>query len=1327
MKNGFFKRMASLGSSYMLGTFNDNFFKQSALLLAVSLGYDSYQAWGTLLFALPFVLFSAWGGWLADRFPKKSIVIAAKCVELAAMLIGAWGIVRLNWGAIMVMLFCMGGSSTLFSPALNGSIPELFPRDTVPKVNGIFKLCTTVTILLGVMLAGYALERTWIATAIPFGRWLVGGGVILAAISGLVCAFFIPSWSAPVNRTARFPWLGAWDSLQDFWRLRSDRPLTLTLIADMFFYGLSTLALLEINALGMEELGFSMTLTSLLPVALMAGICAGSLLAAKGTPESWKSWLVPAIVGIGISLMAAGASAWLPLSKTMHFWCLMAAYGVAGLCGGIYIIPVSSFIQVRPAAGEKGRILGIGNCLSFAAIMMAGPTYGILSFLSAATGHLLVGAATLLIAAAFFLFIKTLPEENPDGTSRPAPFPKSLARLLRFLVSLRYRVTVEGLDTIRPDGRPLLFLPNHSALTDPILLYSRLAHLRPRPLADASQIDRPLVRTFAGLTRPVTIPDLRTQGVGRSKARAAVEEALKRCADALNSGDNLLFYPAGALTRDGSEHLGANSGVQRLLAAAPQTRVILVRTRGLWGSSFSYAEGQPDTIRGMLRGALRLLANLIFFMPKRRVHIHMEELPQAGQMAAQSLQDFNHALESWYGTETGEKALVPYFFWQGSTPKALAIVPKAQAAFSTEFAVSETLRREVLDIISQSVDNANAGELSPETRLGADLGIDSLAMTELAARLEEVQGHRVERLETLVTVEDCVLAAAGLVESGEKTPEAPKEWFARDAAPALRLEVPPADNLPQAILRQARKAPQSLILSDAQSAMSWREFWIKVRALALLLRRRLPEVERIGVMLPASSAATLSWLAVLMAGKTPVMLNWTAGAANFAHCVRLTGLSAVLTARALLDRLEDQGFEPEKAAPEDVRWLFLEDEIRTMPLALKLAAFVSSRLALRGGEKLIMPRRMSETAAILFTSGSETAPKGVPLTHANILANCRDIAKVAALTSHDRMLAMLPPFHSLGLTITMVLPLCFGMSVVTHPNPTEALRLNRLCRRWKPTIVVAPPTFLAAMLHQAKEGDLASLRLGVVGAETCPLSVYEAFAAQCGGVLCEGYGITECAPVVSVNRPDNPRPATIGQPLPSVQTAVVTVEGTMRRVPEGETGMLLVRGPNIFEGYLAGKDMPAPSDPFVDFEGERWYRTGDLVKQTQDGHLTFAGRLGRFVKLGGEMISLPQMEQALLAYQAARDAQQPQEENAGPALAVEAVEHDGQPELVLCSRVPFTVAEANSALRKANLSALYAVRRVLELETLPLLGSGKTDYRTLKKMIAETEEKTANS
>ena len=163
----------ALGTSYALGTFNDNFFKQAGLLLAVTTGNAVFQSQVTFLFALPFVLFSAWSGWLADRFAKKSLVICAKTLELAAMLAGAWGMVTLDWNWMLAMTFCMGLSSTLFSPALNGSIPELFPVGQVPRINALFKLGTTASILFGVFLAGIALDQAWIETAYPFGRWLV--------------------------------------------------------------------------------------------------------------------------------------------------------------------------------------------------------------------------------------------------------------------------------------------------------------------------------------------------------------------------------------------------------------------------------------------------------------------------------------------------------------------------------------------------------------------------------------------------------------------------------------------------------------------------------------------------------------------------------------------------------------------------------------------------------------------------------------------------------------------------------------------------------------------------------------------------------------------------------------------------------------------------------------------------------------------------------------------------------------------------------------------------------------------------------------------------
>ncbi|MCL2640120.1 MAG: AMP-binding protein, partial [Phycisphaerales bacterium] len=240
-----------------------------------------------------------------------------------------------------------------------------------------------------------------------------------------------------------------------------------------------------------------------------------------------------------------------------------------------------------------------------------------------------------------------------------------------------------------------------------------------------------------------------------------------------------------------------------------------------------------------------------------------------------------------------------------------------------------------------------------------------------------------------------------------------------------------------------------------------------------------------------------------------------------------------------------------------------------------------------------------------------------------------------------------------------------------------------------------------------------TLRFAFVGAEKCPDHVYQSFARLCpNAALCEGYGITECSPVVSVNRPDNVLPGSIGHAMPSVITALVQEEdGQIKgRVETGKTGMLLVRGPSIFGGYLG--DAP---DPFVQFEGQTWYRTGDLISIDETGRLTFRGRLKRFVKIGGEMISLPQIENTLLAAFASH----PDAPKEGPPLAVEATPEGGDsgPEIAIFTTLPLTLAEVNAALRSAGLSALYAIKRIIKLDTIPLLGSGKTDYRTLREQL----------
>lgn len=1340
------RQFLAMVTSYALGTFNDNFFKQAGLLLAVTAGLSAFQGHATVLFALPFVLLSACAGWLADRFSKKTIIIWAKLLEVVAMLAGAYGIVTLHWGWMLAMVFCMGLNSTLFSPALNGSIPEMFPAERVPRVNALFKLATTATILLGIALAGMALDQHWVATVYPFGRWLVAGIAVTVAVTGFVSTFFLVQRPG-VGSTNPFPWRGPLDSFRHLRAVRHDPALQLSLLGEAYFYFLSSLLILVINNLGAAQLHFSYTVTSTLSVALLVGICGGSLLAARGTPESWRVLMVPASLGIGLLLSCVSLIPLVPAGAQLPV--LLALYALSGICGGLYLIPLTSFIQVRPASTDKGRILGVSNCLSFTAILLAGQLFLLLDWLQPSDAHGVLGMMTLLVALSCMVLLRRMSSsavtegaslsdrsesqsesrfgEQFGGNSpkapcrrQPGPVLRAALAVLRALLSLRYRIRVQGLEGIRQDDRPILFLPNHPALIDPVILYALLGpDFSPRPLADAAQARNPVVRVLLGCVHAVIMPDIRRDG---RVALSGVQTAMGSVVEVLQRGENVLLYPSGRLTLTGTEDLGGNAGVRLLREAVPSVRLVLIRTQGLWGSSFSRARGfMPELGPTLLRAAGWLAANLLFFMPRRDVRLDVAELdaePLQASLRSASRNSLNRMLEAFYNAAPAPREAldVPRHFLLGHTPRPLPVASTVASA-STEQSlaqVSPQIREQVYAFLREET---GVETLHDNLRLSGDLGVDSLALTGVSLWLEEHFGHSVEHLENLNTVGDCLLAAAGLLTTEAAALTVPPLWFA-DPAQQAPLTVPSAVSedatIPEIICRQIRRAPQRLAVADSSATLSGRDLLVKALALNTAVRRLgtgATTPATVGIMLPASPAAAVVWLAVLLAGKTPVMCNWTTGEQNFRHGLELTGTRCVLTSRRLLERLEKQGFRADEVGAE---WVALEDLAAGLSFGVKLGAFIMSRLPGR-----IITRRVPETAAILFTSGSESLPKAVPLSHTNILTNCRDIAQVLSIHSGDRMLGMLPPFHSLGLTGNIVLPLVFGLPVVYHPNPAEGAQLAGLVSAYKATLLVSPPSFLDGMLRQASPGALASLRLGFVGAEACPESVYAAFAAAAPhGRLCEGYGVTECAPVVSVNRPESAQVGTIGLPLPSVNVAVVNE--ALQRVACGGTGMLLVRGANVFSGYLRPAQPQESGDvpqPFVHFEGQSWYSTGDLVSMDETGCLTFRGRLKRFIKIGGEMISLPQIERVLLAaFGPAPD----EATEGGPVLAVESTpENNGEkPGIVLFSTLDISREAANAALRAAGLSGLFAVSRVERTDAIPVLGTGKIDYRSLKALLA---------
>ncbi|MDL2272161.1 MFS transporter [Desulfovibrio sp. OttesenSCG-928-I05] len=680
--------LPGMSVAYAMGTFNDNFFKQSALLLAGLAGLGWIQGVAATLFALPFVLFSAWGGWFADRFSKRAVIIRSKYMELAAMLLGiaalsasgpvaSWSLAY--WSGMVTVVFLMGLQSTFFSPALNGSIPEQFAAAQVPQVNAWLKLVTTATILLGIALGGIILELPLpggtdaptglLSSLIPkgelgFGRLAVASGGVCVSLIGIMAAHAIRKsarsleGTSPKMEHAPFPWRGPLDSLLQAKALaRKDMPLFLAVCGEAFFYGISSFAILIINNHGLA-LGFSLTVTSLLSVALMVGVCLGSLAAGRRDARIWQYTMIPAGAGMAIGLALSATAPVFPGSFQLPW--LLTVYTATGICGGYYLIPLVSFIQIRPAPGEKGHILGISNFMSFSGVLLAGLLFSALSFMPPAA--LLIVSS--LLAAVFLSWAARYLSRLPGRTLADTR-GTWLSLLLRSIIRLRYSVETRGLDAIPvPEaGRPILFLPNHPALIDPAIVYSQLAGVWPRPLADERQMSGPLGSFAAFVIRAVRIPDMtKEQG---SRARRALVAGMNAISDALSGGDCVLLYPSGRVYRENRENLRSNSGTTLILRKAPEARVVLVRTTGLWGSRFSYATPTGKTpmfFKELALGVLTVLANGIFFAPRRKVIMEFEEPADFPRAAERD--ELNRWLEAHYNKEEEQVVRVPHFFWK---------------------------------------------------------------------------------------------------------------------------------------------------------------------------------------------------------------------------------------------------------------------------------------------------------------------------------------------------------------------------------------------------------------------------------------------------------------------------------------------------------------------------------------------------------------------------------------------------------------------------------------------------------------------------------------
>lgn len=878
-----------------------------------------------------------------------------------------------------------------------------------------------------------------------------------------------------------------------------------------------------------------------------------------------------------------------------------------------------------------------------------------------------------------------------------------ISQLLRLALGLRYRIKVIGLEKIQQEvkfkDKGILFLANHPAEVDPAIV-ARILWLtfHPKPVALDALFRKPMLGTVLEMIGAIHVPDF--EDASNSYKRKQITKSYQKILTELDQHQNILLYPAGGLKHQNEEIIGGNSGVYQLISRCPDINIVLVRTQGLWGSLFSRAltGKSPDLGASAKEAFWVLVKNILFFAPRRAVEVEFATVPKDFPYAGNKL-EINHFLENWYNNKGPEPLqLVPYHFINRSLPKVVQQESQNLYDIST---VSDEMQQTIKNEISR-LSRMPIQDISLDKDLSKDLGLDSLDLSQLVLFLKE--NYNITHLHSsdLTTVASAMASPHNLKEMtiDEELSINKTEFQAETSRPPVKP--PDGDTIIEAFLANCDRMGKAIACEDlATGKMSYKR--IKLASIALAEKIKVLPGDRIGIMLPASVGVNVVILASMLAGKIPVMINWTLGTRTIESIIAQTGIQCTLTSWKFLDRLENielDGIDEQVLLLEDLKkQVTVFDKLKALQLANSSIKNIVKHFGLKNISK-------DDPAVLLFTSGTESDPKGVPLSHCNILSNQRAALQHVQFNQDDIMLGALPPFHSFGFSVTGLLPLLTGLRLALTPNPTDGRALAQAIERWKISVVCLAPTFLKNILRAAKVTQLQSLRLVVTGAEKTPHELIEKMAEMNPQTeMIEGYGITECAPIISQNIPDAVNKG-VGKPLENVELIIVHPE-TFTLLPIGEIGLILLRGPNVFKGYLNYNI----SSPFVEVADKTWYNTGDLGYLDDEGYLFLAGRIKRFVKIGAEMISLTAIEEALLRY--ALKKQLPLQENA-PNFAAVAIETNRKTEIDLFVTFAMNATEVNKILKEEGMSNLVKVTSVHHIDHLPLLATGKIDYRSLK-------------
>lgn len=1217
---------------------------------------------GTVLFVLPYLLLASPAGWLADRFAKRDVIVGCKVAEIVVMAVGVGALMLGSLPLLMATVFLMGAQSALFAPSKIGTIPELLDESEISTGNGIFNLATLSAVIIGMGIGG------WLAdVAGDQGQsniWLTALVLIGIATAGTLISLAI-SRQAIAKPDAKFQPNIPQQTFRDLSSLFSMGRLFRVALGGVFFYSFASLAQINIDTFAAESGSINESEKLPLLVSLVMGLGVGSVLAGLASGGRIELGLVPwGAAGMGVfSVLLFFAP---PEFITGSFsWGFVTACGLLaglGISAGFFDVPLASYLQHNSPVERRGAILSAANFMTFSGIAIMSLLYALLTY--GVTDGSTDNLATVQQLQQAPADSRSMVEETVDRFQAQMP-------------------DVEGLDVKQRLAAAMKVDPNQVSADLPGEL---------QPAAVDLMVDR----------------EIKWRKQHKVPSSMAVYSTDARFSDSQKRRIRKIQQQSGTLP-----WLSARSvfGVMGLM-------VVPVFFYAAWRLTHA-----------MVRMAWVIMLRLIY-----RIKITgFENIPESGSAVLVA----NHS--TW----------LDGVIFRAFSPRTLRIIAWAgnfQGGIMQKWADfcgviliggGPKSIRSAFKQAREAVDGGQLLGLFPEGGISRSGQVRSFK----PGLLKILKGREVPIIPVYFDELWGSLFSFSKGRAFTKMPDGfrrpisihigkpidPQPQTMSEMQTSLqRLSATTVKNyagkfvspVSEFIYSCKRMKSRSKIVDSLRGEEKGGTLLTRALVLRKLLRREVlaSSEEVVGVLIPPTVGGAIVNLALGIDKRIVVNLNYSLSEDLINHCIRESGIKHVLTTRQVMEKF-NFNLDCEVAYLDD-----LKDSVTKADKAIcAFQAFALPGVLLN--RVLGLHRiKSDDVMTIVFTSGSTGVPKGVMLTHQNILFDVRGFEKAAGFKITDTIMAVLPFFHSFGYTITLWGPMMCDIRGAYHLNPLDAKQIGKMVKRYSATILMATPTFLRTYMRRCTPEQFKSLDAIVTGAERLPPELADQFNEKFGTMPVEGYGVTELSPAVAANIPKSrqvgdfqvdAKPGTVGRPIANVTAKVCHLE-TGEELPLGEPGMLWVSGPIVMKGYLNNPE--ATAEVIVD----GWYKTGDVAIIDEDGFIKITGRISRFSKIGGEMVPHLKIESVLSEF-----LDQTPEDDADDhlAVAVTAVpdEKKGERLVVLYTSEHKTVDDMVAKLKETGLPNVFipSADSFFRVEELPILGTGKIDLKGIRDKAAE--------